>query len=569
MKIFIILAIALNVFLITHSSGDMDNIYSSEVSKIDFEPSYYLARQDEVCEVQIIDRNECSHAVTVTNAQQGNLAARPLFASKWAWVSPSCSVQTGGDWTIHLNSRREAIDQTHGYYKPNMYTQVCKRKTGLGLEDATLAASSTWSEGYVVDNIKTDTSPSRPAAANSLWHSRGGTNNWITMKFPYDVQLSGFRVKRPYSWDGSAFKGYSFQVSDDQGNNWTDVHSGIGENQLCCDFQTITFDTSTTGNYFRLFMKSNHGYGHHTISYMELLKTKEDEEKKMKEEKMEEELLQMGIRLSNEEETNRLKIQILRKQDEEKKIEEEEGLLQMAIKLSDEEETNRLKIQELRKQDEEKKMKEEKMEEEEHSDYFEGLLQLGIRLSNEEETNRLKIQKLRQQDEKKQDEEKKMKEKKMKAITVSSTVPSEEKMEEEEGLLQMAIKLSNEQETNRLELQKLREQNEILVEEKAEMTKKLLTERENNLQRNKTILEHAECTICTDTMVDPTEITCGHNFCAACLHAFCIAPPLEGQSVGKKPCPTCTVEFDTHTNYPVNVEFRNVIENMNNNILNQ
>jgi len=147
---------------------------------------------------------------------------------------------------------------------------------GFGsLEDATLAASSTWSEDYVVDNIKTDTLPTRPAAANSLWHSRGGTNNWITMKFPYDVKLGGFRVKRPYSWDNTAFKGYSFQVSDDQGGTWTDVHSGIGQNQRCCDFQTITFDTSTTGNYFRLFMESNHGYGHHTISYMELLKKDE------------------------------------------------------------------------------------------------------------------------------------------------------------------------------------------------------------------------------------------------------------------------------------------------------
>jgi len=204
------------------------------------------------------------------------------------------------------------------------------------------------------------------------------------------------------------------------------------------------------------------------------------------------------------------------------------------------------------------------MEEEEHSDYFESL-QLGIKLSNEEETNRLKTQKLRKQDEEKQDEEEKMKEKKMKPIAASTTVPSEEKMEEEEAQLQMAIKLSNEQETSRLQIQKLREENEMLVEENAEMTKKLLTERENNLQRSKNILEDAECKICTDTMVDPTEITCGHNFCAVCLHEWCIAPPL----VGKKPCPTCRVEFDTHTNYPVNVELRNVIENINNNILNQ
>jgi len=503
MKIFIILAIALNVLLITHSSGDHD-IYvpSSEVSKIDFEPLYYLEKQDGVCEVQITDENECADAVAITNAQQGHRAGRKLQAGNWAWVPPSCSVQTGGDWAIHFNSRREPYDHNDSGVRPNFYTQVCKYKIN-------------WSKSFDVTKInKIDT---------------------------------------------------------------------------ICNTEPKVLSYS-----LQMFL--------------------EDGKKKMKEEKMEEEEeLQMVIMLSNEEETNRLKAQELRKQDEDKKMkeqkikeekmEEEERLVQIAIKLSNEEETNRLKAQELRKQDhdfeqkffleekqdKEKKMREKKMktiaasttvpfvekiEEEERSDFFEGLLQTEIRLSNEEETNRLcknffrcplppapkkkknntlnvvKIQKLR-----KQEEEQKMKEKKM----------QEEKMEFQEAQFQMAIKLSNEQETSRLEIQKLLEKNEILMEEKAEMTKKLLTEREHNLQENKKVLEHAECAMCLGTMVDPTQITCGHNFCAACLHTLCIAPPL----VGKKPCPRCRVEFDTHTNYPVNVELRNLTENINNNILNQ
>jgi len=139
-------------------------------------------------------------------------------------------------------------------------------------------------------------------------------------------------------------------------------------------------------------------------------------------------------------------------------------------------------------------------------------------------------------------------------------------LKEQRNYLQIQEKLLKEKEENYFQEKKEnKEKEEKLQEEKAEMTKKLLTERENNLQNNRNVLEHAECAMCLVTMVDPTEITCGHNFCAVCLHTFCIAPPL----VGKKPCPTCQVEFDTHTNYPVNVELRNVIENINNNILNQ
>jgi hypothetical protein len=79
-------------------------------------------------------------------------------------------------------------------------------------------------------------------------------------------------VKRPSGWINSAFKEYAFQVSVDEGITWANVHTGTGENQDCCDFQTITFDDNPTiGKYFRLYMHNNWDYGHFTISYMEFL----------------------------------------------------------------------------------------------------------------------------------------------------------------------------------------------------------------------------------------------------------------------------------------------------------
>mgnify|MGYP006189035653 CR=1 FL=1 len=77
----------------------------------------------------ITDKNECAEAVEITNAQQGNRAGRKLQAGNWAWVPPSCSVQTGGDWAIHFNSRREPYDHNDSGVRPNFYTQVCKYKS--------------------------------------------------------------------------------------------------------------------------------------------------------------------------------------------------------------------------------------------------------------------------------------------------------------------------------------------------------------------------------------------------------------------------------------------------------
>ena len=90
----------------------------------------------------------------------------------------------------------------------------------------------------MIDNIK---------AESEEWHSRGKINQWVTIQFPYYIQLDGFRVKRPNGWDNSGFKEYVFQVSADEGVIWTDVYTGTGVNQQCCDFQTITFDTPTSG----------------------------------------------------------------------------------------------------------------------------------------------------------------------------------------------------------------------------------------------------------------------------------------------------------------------------------
>merc|ERR1712034_190528 len=99
----------------------------------------------------------------------------------------------------------------------------------------------------------------------------------------------------------------------------------------------------------------------------------------------------------------------------------------------------------------------------------------------------------------------------------------------------------------------------------AELTEGILSVQEqiqrDQEQRYTELMDHAQCVLCLETFINPTSITCGHTFCAACLQSFCNAP----QNVGRAPCPACRVEFDTNTNYAVNVEFRNQIEHMNNN----
>jgi len=136
---------AINLYLFSNfyknavdmSPGQDDNGYCEkyeinpvvEHKKTKAKTLYYLEEQEGVCEVQITDKNECAEAVEITNAQQGNRARRKLQAGNWDWVPPSCSVQTGGDWAIHFNSRKNPLSEFHNQsYQPNMYTQVCKYK---------------------------------------------------------------------------------------------------------------------------------------------------------------------------------------------------------------------------------------------------------------------------------------------------------------------------------------------------------------------------------------------------------------------------------------------------------
>jgi len=115
------------------------------------------------------------------------------------------------------------------------------------------------------------------------------------------------------------------------------------------------------------------------------------------------------------------------------------------------------------------------------------------------------------------------------------------------------------------EKEELQFQNALLLSQTEELTEGILSKQEQTKRDQKKryteFMDHAECVVCCGTFVNPTQITCGHTFCAACLQRFCNAR----RNVGKAPCPICSVDFDTNTNYPVNVEFRNQIEHMNNN----
>ena len=99
-------------------------------------------------------------------------------------------------------------------------------------------------------------------AGNAPWHSKDkNTNAWLMFAFAQPTKLDGFRTKAPSGWDGSSFKDYRFEESND-GKHWNIIKSGQGKNQDCkntdCDWQEIRWP-STTAKYFRLFMVNNWG----------------------------------------------------------------------------------------------------------------------------------------------------------------------------------------------------------------------------------------------------------------------------------------------------------------------
>jgi len=111
---------------------------------------------------------------------------------------------------------------------------------------------------------------------------------------------------------------------------------------------------------------------------------------------------------------------------------------------------------------------------------------------------------------------------------------------------------------------KLEEQEEKLL---AEKKRRLLKHEEKHAEQ----LKEVECALCIDTMVDPVEIACGHNFCQLCFHNL-MAQPSNHQyddldymmpihKYRTKNCPICRDEIlDIY--FPINFTLKNVIEKL-------
>ena len=128
----------------------------------------------------------------------------------------------------------------------------------LDKSGVTVTASTSWSGDY---------DPSKLVEGqNNPWHGRGnGVNQWLKFAFSEPTHLSGFRYQAHTGWDGSSFKDYRFEKSDD-GNNWVTVNSGQGPNLDCCEWEEITWDSEPKAKYFRLFMVNDWGYVVHAQS---------------------------------------------------------------------------------------------------------------------------------------------------------------------------------------------------------------------------------------------------------------------------------------------------------------
>ena len=123
-----------------------------------------------------------------------------------------------------------------------------------------ITASTSWDSSTLPQNLN------KPSG--NPWHDKGnGKNQWLKFEFPNPINIKGIRTKAPSGWDGSAFKNYELQISEN-GNDWNTVKTGQGINQDCCSWQEIDFPQSTA-KFFRLYMKDNWGYGWIAIQEMQ------------------------------------------------------------------------------------------------------------------------------------------------------------------------------------------------------------------------------------------------------------------------------------------------------------
>merc|ERR1711972_103662 len=166
---------------------------------------------------------------------------------------------------------RLVMENTHGYAYlsiEQLQLEECSACSALSWDDLAnvqLAASSEWSSSYTVNNLKT--------AGTNPWHNHGseGKTAWITFTFPGPVALKGLRTKAHSSWDGSAFKEFRFEFSQDEGSTWTSFYQGQGSNLDCCDWEEIDFGTLTPrSRMFRLVMENPHGYAYLSIEQLQL-----------------------------------------------------------------------------------------------------------------------------------------------------------------------------------------------------------------------------------------------------------------------------------------------------------
>ena len=122
-----------------------------------------------------------------------------------------------------------------------------------------MTASTSWSGDY---------DPSKLVEGqNNPWHGRGnGKDQWLQFAFSEATPVAGFRYQAHDGWDGSSFKDYRFEKSDD-GDNWVSVNEGQGVNLDCCEWEEITWDGWPKAKFFRLYMVNDWGYVVHAVLF--------------------------------------------------------------------------------------------------------------------------------------------------------------------------------------------------------------------------------------------------------------------------------------------------------------
>jgi len=160
-----------------------------------------------------------------------NVGAIPLVIGLLTNGDASRGVPVAATFLLRELARCEAVEATQW----------------VGLDDWTLAASSTADANSAVDHLKvTDANEWHSAMAGEVTPGAADAEvdsacQHITLTAQTPMELSGFRTRMHQVWNGPSFMYYRFCYSEDDGETWKDAKVGMKTSQDNREWQQVIF----------------------------------------------------------------------------------------------------------------------------------------------------------------------------------------------------------------------------------------------------------------------------------------------------------------------------------------